>query len=57
MVIILQAQVIQKVHNASGESNLVSLILIYWMVIYPVDSAIQRLMNLGQVKMNLLLNS
>ena len=27
------------------------------MVIYPVDSAIQRLMNLGQVKMNLLLNS
>ena len=29
-------------------AQLVSLILILWMVIYPVDSAIQRLNNRGQ---------
>ena len=30
-------------------TQLVSLILIHWIVIYPVDSAIQRLNNRGQM--------
>ena len=51
----LQAPVVQKVNSAIRWINLyqcitqlVSLILIRWIVIYPVDSAIQCLNNRGQ---------
>ena len=44
----LLAPVVQKVDN--GIVQLVSLILIHWIEIYPVDSAIQLLNNWGQVK-------
>ena len=44
----LLAPVVQKVDN--GIAQLVSLILIHWIEIYPVDSAIQLLNNWGQVK-------
>ena len=42
-----QAPVVQKLDSAI---QLVSLIFIHWIVIYPVDSAIQLLNNWGQVK-------
>ena len=52
----VQAPVVQKVDSAirwinlyPGITQLVSLILIHWIVIYPVDSAIQRLNNRAQV--------
>ena len=46
-----QALVVRKVGNAIHQINhypLVSPIFIRWIVIYPVDSAIQRLNNPGQ---------
>ena len=40
--------VVQKMHNAiHWIMQLISLILIRWIVIYPVDSAVQRLNNQG----------
>ena len=45
-----QAAVVQTLDSAiQWIAQLVSLILICWIVIYPVDSAIQRLNNQGQV--------
>ena len=35
---------------SSGKHKLVLLILVHWIVIYPVDSAIQRLEQPGQIK-------
>ena len=44
-----QAAVVQKVDNAiHWIAQLVSIIRIRWIVIYPVDSAIQLLNNWGQ---------
>ena len=44
------APVVEKVKNAIHRiAQLVSLILIRWIVIYPVDSAIQRLNNRGLI--------
>ena len=44
------ALVVEKVKNAiHWIAQLVSLILIRWIVIYPVDSAIQRLNNRGLI--------
>ena len=55
------APVVQKVHDNAihlinfypvDSAILVSLILIYWIVIYPVDSALQHLNNRDQVFLN-----
>ena len=40
---------INRIKSIQWIAQLVSLILICWIVIYPVDSAIQRLNNQGQV--------
>ena len=37
-------------HYPADSVILISVILIHWIVIYPVDSAIQRLNNRGQIK-------
>ena len=50
------APTVQKVDSAiQWIVQLVSLILIHWIVIYPMDSAIQRLNNWGLEVMFLLL--
>ena len=56
-----QGPVVEKVDNAANGINLspvddasVFVIFIRWIAIYPVDSTIQRLRNLGQVKTSIM---